>query len=76
MNIKQSLIKQTLVVSSTLLALLIAGSTLADDGAKLDKRGDRIDKRLDEKGEHIDKRLDKKAERINHRLDKRADRRK
>ena len=73
---KQSLIKQTLVVSSTLLALLIAGSALADDGSKLDKHGDRIDKRLDEKGEHIDKRLDKKAERINHRLDKRADRRK
>ena len=73
---KQSLIKQTLIVSSTLLALLIAGSAMADDGSKLDKRGDRIDKRLDEKGEHIDKRLDKKAERINHRLDKRADRRK
>ena len=58
---KQSLIKQALIVSSTLLALLIVGSALADDGSKLDKRGDRIDKRLDEKGGHIDKRLDKKS---------------
>ena len=59
---KHTLIKQTLIVSSTLLALLIAGSAMADDGAKLDKRGDRIEEHLDKKGDHIEDRLDEKAD--------------
>ena len=54
--------KNTLIISSTLLALLMACSAMAGDGSKLDNRGDRIEEHLDKKGDHIEDRLDKKAD--------------
>ena len=44
-------IKNTLIISSTLMALLIASSAIADDGSRLDYRGDRINHRLDKRAD-------------------------
>ena len=43
--------KNTLIISSTLLALLIASSAIAGDGSRLDSCGERINHRLDKRAD-------------------------
>ncbi len=68
--------KNTLMISTTVLALFVSAGAMAEDAKKidLDAKGDRIEQRLDNKGDRIDNRLDNKGDRVDNRLDAKGDR--
>lgn len=70
---KHTSVKQALIISSTLLALLMVSNAMADDGTRLDNRGDRIEQRLDNRGDRREEHLDNKGDRIEEHLDKKGD---
>lgn len=55
--------KSWILAGAMLLGLGLAGTALADGNDRLDRKGDRVERRLDNKGDRIDARLDRGSER-------------